>query len=152
MERALFAGRARAAGPANVPSLDAVLRAVDRSREAQETRRARGRAFVGMALAAACVATSVAGLPHVGAPMAARDRIVADLDASATSASVVSEPPAAESCEREEEMVAMSTEPPACYAPPASFTVSTRHETDQALTCGAVMSSAADESCGSATP
>jgi hypothetical protein len=121
-ERELFAQRALALPPASVPSLETVLREVDRTREAHESHRARGRALVGMALAAACVAASVAGVPRIGARLAAHDRIVADRDASSPSA-VLSIEPAREACEADpsEEVVAMSSQPPACYAPTASF-------------------------------
>ncbi len=144
-ERELFARRARALPPAPVPSLETVLREVDRAREAHEARRARGRALVSMALAAACVAASVASVPRVGSRLATHDRILADRDASTPSA-VLSIEPETEACEAEpsREIVAMSSEPPACYAPPAAFPP--QPTTPSVPFCGA------NESCAIAGP
>ncbi len=146
-ERELFARRAQAAAPASVPSLDAVLREVDRRREAHEAQRARGRALVGMALAAACVAASVASVPRMGSRLAAHDRILADLDASAPSA-VLAADPAVETCEAapREPIVAMSSEPPACYAPPAFPAAPAKDESSLPPGCGP------NESCAIAGP
>lgn len=154
-ERALFARRAQALPPASLPSLEAVLREVDRAREAQEARRAHGRAFVGMALAAACVAASIVSAPRIGGRLATQDRITADLDASTPNAALSFEPPTGpdETCEQapdhasDHAIVAMSTEPPACYAPPVYFQLqTTKYETTNAPSCGA------NESCAVGGP
>ncbi len=150
-ERALFARRARALPPVSVPSLEAVLQEVDRAREAQEARRARGRAFVGMALAAACVAASIVSAPRIGGRLAAQDRITADLDASTSSAALSFEAPTGpdETCEQapDHAVVAMSAEPPACYAPPVYFQLPTaKNETTNAPACSA------NESCAVGGP
>jgi hypothetical protein len=158
-DRALFARRARAQAAGGVPSLADVMRALDKSRDELEARRARNRALVGMALAAACVAASITGVRS-----GRRDGIVADPAASsakvasgttvtsgAAMTSAREEPPAGE-CERQDEandsheqVVAMSTVPPACYAPPTDFAATASCDSDQAPIC------ASEESCSTAT-
>lgn len=62
-ERGLFERRARALGPAAVPSLASVLRAVDAPKEPFALRGSRGRTLMAMTLAAACMMAAVTRLP-----------------------------------------------------------------------------------------
>jgi hypothetical protein len=79
LERGLFERRARARrGAAGVPALDAVLRAA--RDDARETSGGRGRAWTGLALAAACLVTVVKTRPHDGSPRG----IAADVDGAAS--------------------------------------------------------------------
>jgi hypothetical protein len=79
LERALFAHRAGALKAGIVPPLASVLRAVETTRELHAERGASGRAFVAMALVAACVMGVIAKLPRIETT----GSITADVDASA---------------------------------------------------------------------
>jgi hypothetical protein len=83
----------------------------------------------------------------MGAGLATRDRIKADQDASAPSAALAAEP-ALETCEADprEQIVAMSSEPPACYAPPAFPAAPAKYESSIPPGCGP------NESCAIAGP
>ncbi len=121
LERALFERRARArSARAGVPSLEAVLRA---AREpSRETSSGRGRAWTGLALAAACLVAVMKARPHEVVPSG----IAADVDRSASAGADGS----GRVCE-EQEVSACSFDPAltgrvaqesrACVAPPASF-------------------------------
>lgn len=125
LERGLFERRARARdglrGEPGVPSLEAVLRAA--RDDARETSSGRGRAWTGLALAAACLVTVVKARPHDVSP--------AGVAVRAEGASFASEERAGGVCE-EQEVCASALEgyasvaPPtperrACVAPPATF-------------------------------
>ena len=121
LERALFERRARArSARAGVPSLDAVLRA---AREpSRETPGGRGRAWTGLALAAACVVAVMKARPHEVAPSG----IVRDLDRTASAGAdrsgAVCEEPEESACSIEPAYASRAApETRACVAPPASF-------------------------------
>ncbi len=132
VERELFARRARAMearGTASgAPSLASVRqaaksgrrsRAVDESREADASRSAHGRAFVAMALAAACMMAAFTKLPSAQP----RDAIVADVDASAArggpSARAL-ETRSSDTCTLDDEVL-VSEERRSCLAPAPLF-------------------------------
>ena len=137
-ERELFARRARALEPAAVPSLGEVLRAAraaaparaarsaEDSGDPRAARGAQGRAFVAMALAAACMTAAVTKLPGA----AVRGSIAAEVDASAPGRAPGpgsgSGTPLASSatCELEDEVLV--SEERACFAPAPLFTVAPR--------------------------
>jgi hypothetical protein len=124
-ERELFARRARALGPAGVPTLAAVLRAADVA-QARGARRARP--LAALALAAACVGAVWVGLPGTNASRT----IVADLDAGAlpgpygeARSSAGSQAGEESTCTNAEGNVFASTELRACVAQPVTFTALT---------------------------
>jgi hypothetical protein len=151
LERDLFARRARAMEPAQVPPLAAVLRAVETNRETRAARGAQGRTFMAMALAAACLMAAFTRLPSTEATGA----IVADLDASAPRQGTAVLTASAATCTLDDETSdpLMSIER-ACVAPaplftaaPPSFTAAPPQSSmPESLTC------AAAESCAIATP
>ena len=115
-ERGLFARRVQALGPAEVPSLEAVLEAADREGERVVPSGARGsrsRALVATALAAACVAAAFAKLPRTEA----RVTITADGDAGVRRAAVQTEIAAGATCSMGE---VLASEESACFEPPLS--------------------------------
>ena len=78
VERALFERRARALrAPGGIPSLETVLGEV--GGEARESSNGRGRAWTGLALAAACLLAVMKTRPHESSPSA----IVADVEPGA---------------------------------------------------------------------
>jgi hypothetical protein len=126
IERALFERRARArSARAGVPSLDAVLRAA--RQDSRDVSSGRGRAWTGLALAAACLVMVVKTRPHDASPAA----IGADVDGAASGATDRSggmcEEQAVSTCTLESAYVSMAAVAPAtqesraCVAPPATF-------------------------------
>lgn len=126
VERGLFERRARVrSARAGVPSLDAVLRAA--REDSRETSSGRGRAWTGLALAAACLIAVMKTWPHEAAPA----RITADGDragsAGAETGGIVCEEQEESACSFDPayaSRVAMAPgaqESRACVAPPASF-------------------------------
>jgi hypothetical protein len=125
-ERDLFERRARARhGATGVPSLEAVLRAAQD--DSRETSNGRGRAWTGLALAAACLVTVVKTRPHEISPSA----IVADVD-GATSGTTergddICEEQAVSACTLDSTnasvvaVAPITQESRACMAPPATF-------------------------------
>jgi hypothetical protein len=126
IERALFERRARArSARAGVPSLDAVLRAA--RQDSRDVSSGRGRAWTGLALAAACLLGVVKTRSHDVSP----GGIAAEVDRAVSSGADQS----GSVCEEREESacsfdpaslgrVAMAPAPQesrACVAPPASF-------------------------------
>jgi hypothetical protein len=119
-ERELFARRARAIGPAAIPSLASVMRAAEATQEEHPAQGARGRAIVALALAAACLMAASTRVPHVET----NGMIVPDMDAAAPALASASRPvlslyaaeatPAGE-CTLGEEIA--SAEERACFAP-----------------------------------
>jgi hypothetical protein len=135
IERALFERRARArSARAGVPSLDAVLRAARQG--SPETSGGRGRAWTGLALAAACLIGVMKTRSHEVSPAA----IAADVDRAVSAGADRS----GSVCEEQQEsacsfdptyasrvaMAPASDEGRACVAPPASF------ESFGTLSCG----------------
>jgi hypothetical protein len=127
-ERELFARRARALKPGSVPSLDAVLRAAESRREVAAAGHARGRAFVAMALAAACLVAALTKLPRGEARHGGAAAITRDIDASAgvggfspaLFAAAAPEPPAGSECTVDDARLAR--EERACMAPAHLYT------------------------------
>jgi hypothetical protein len=122
-ERELFARRARALDPAEVPSLATVLRAAEVRREAHAAGGARGRAFMAMALAAACMMAALTRLPHPQAGIEPRASIAAELDASSPSelvAASVQEPAAGDTCASQDERLALEEQQ--CVVPTPLYT------------------------------
>jgi hypothetical protein len=125
VERGLFERRARVqGGAAGVPSLDAVLRAA--RDDSHESSGGRGRAWTGLALAAACLVTVVKTRPHEMSP----SEIAADVDGAASGSTerggeMCEELAASTSTDSTyASMVAVSPASPdsrACVAPPATF-------------------------------
>jgi hypothetical protein len=156
-ERALFARRARAEqalGPAVVPSLASVLEAARTSDDGRETRAQRGaqsRAFVAMALAAACMAAAVTKLPTA----TTRGSIAADFDAGAPSATNGARgagraiEPAMATCELDDEV--LMSEERACFAPTALFTVAPPPTTAALSSAPPPIACTASESCPMST-
>jgi hypothetical protein len=134
VERALFERRARVRGGSpGVPSLDAVLRA---AREvSRETSSGRGRAWTGLALAAACVVTVMKTRPHEVSPSG----IVADVDrvagASPEGSGGTCEEQEVSACTLDSTFASMAAPAPvaqdsrACVAPLATF------ESNRTLSC-----------------
>jgi hypothetical protein len=142
MERELFAGRARALGPAAIPSLASVLRAAETSRETRAARSAHGRAFMAMMLAAACMTAAITKLPTA----ATTGAIAPDVDASAPRAASAYETAAAATCTLDDELLV--SEESACFAPAPLFTAAPAVAASLAPppTCSA------DESCAISAP
>jgi hypothetical protein len=127
VERDLFARRARALEPAVVPSLAAVLREAAARREARAVVSARGRSFVAMALAAACLMAALTKVPRPETLSGTREPIAAERDASAGSeaapviASSAQEPAAGDTCSMEDQRLALEEEQ-ACFTPAPLYT------------------------------
>jgi hypothetical protein len=126
VERDLFERRARVqAREPGVPSLDAVLRLA--RNDSRETSSGRGRAWTGLALAAACLVTVVKTRPHDVSPSG----IAADVDGSASGTTDrgggICEEQAVSTCTLDSTYASMvvvapaSPESRACVAPPATF-------------------------------
>jgi hypothetical protein len=124
VDRALFERRARAQRGPGVPSLDAVLLAA--RDDSRETSSGRGRAWTGLALAAACLVTVIKTRPRDVSPSA----IAADVDGAAsgtTERAGVCEEQAVSTCTLDSTYASMvavapaSPESRACVAPPATF-------------------------------
>ncbi len=123
-ERDLFARRARALPPAAVPSLETVMRAAAARREAAAAKSARGRMFVAMSLAAACMMAAITRLPHGDVRGAGPASIVPDVDAATSTApfsphqlaSAVEDPAPAGECEDQR----LALEEHVCVAPTRS--------------------------------
>ena len=147
MDRELFARRARALEPAAVPSLSEVLRAARAEEDSRETRAARGaqgRAFVAMALAAACMTAAVTKLPGI----ATRGTIAAEVDASAPGATSKTEMATTAACELHDEV--LMSEEQACFAPAPLFTAA---PTSTPLSPpSSPLACTASESCAMSTP
>ena len=155
-ERALFARRAQALGPAEVPSLDAVLEAADREGERvapSGVRGSRSRALVATALAAACVAAAFAKLPRTEA----RVTITADGDAGVRRAAVQPAMVSGATCSLGDGVLA--AEESACFEPPparasvpvvspASFSPSD----DEGSSCASCGSCETCGTCASSSP
>lgn len=125
LERGLFERRARVqGGAAGVPSLDAVLRAA--RVESRETSNGRGRAWTGLALAAACLVTVIKTRPHDVSPAG----IAADVDGASSGAfdrGGICEEQVASTSALDSVYAGMAAVAPAaqesraCVAPPATF-------------------------------
>jgi hypothetical protein len=124
VERALFERRARALAGAReglgVPALDAVLRAAkDDPRESSE---GRGRAWTGLALAAACLVTVVKTRPHAASPAGiARDADGAASGSEERAGGTCEEQRGASAFEGYASVAPVAAEGRACVAPPATF-------------------------------
>jgi hypothetical protein len=145
LERDLFARRARALEPAIVPSLASVLQQAEATREA---RGARGRAFVAMALAAACMMAAATRLPRTEIRAGVAESIAAEIDASATSvmsSAVAQEVPPGATCSMDDEI--FTSEERTCFAPAPLFTPApTFTPPPMTLACSS------NESCAMSTP
>jgi len=126
VERDLFERRAREhARLPGVPSLDAVLRAAQD--DSGERSSGRGRAWTGLALAAACLVTVVKTRPHDISPSG----ITADVDGAASGTTERSgdmcEEQAVSTCTLDSTYASVGAVAPvtqesrACVAPPATF-------------------------------
>jgi hypothetical protein len=121
LEHALFERRARArSARAGVPSLDAVLRA---AREpAREASSGRGRAWTGLALAAACLVAVMKTRPHEVAPSSIGPDVDGAESRGAERSRSVCEEQEVSACSLETAPAAkVAQETRACVAPPASF-------------------------------
>jgi hypothetical protein len=138
-ERELFARRARALDPAEVPSLAAVLGAAEVRREAHAAGSARGRAFVAVALAAACMMAALTKLPHAQSGVRQSDSIAAETDASSGSdiiAASAEEPPAGDTCTSEDARLALEEQqvcstPVQLYTPAPAFSRAPECDTNE---------------------